>query len=207
MNAKTDFRREQPDLYAPKNRTWEFVEVPRLSFLAIDGAGDPNTSGQYAEAVSALYSIAYPVKFISKREIGRDYVVPPLEGLWYADDPGVFEARDKAAFNWTMLIMVPDWITDEMVDRARDAAAKKDSTLPHGHVRVIEMVEGLCLQVLHVGSYDDEAPTLRHLHHELMPQQGLRFNGHHHEIYLTDPRRTEPSKLRTILRQPVCRPA
>lgn len=200
---KVDFRRALPELYQPRNRDWQLVDVPDLTYLMIDGAGDPNTSPRYAAAVAALYSVAYPVKFASRRELDRDYVVPVLEGLWYAEDLAVFEARDKASFAWTMMIMQPDWITVAMYETALAAAARKNPDLPHHDVRLGHLAEGRCLQLLHVGSYDEEGPALHRLHHDLMPAQGVTFDGHHHEIYLSDPRRVATDKLRTILRQPV----
>lgn len=200
---KVDVRRTLPHLYAPRNHDWQPVEVPELTYLAINGVGDPNTSRAYADAVAALYSVAYPLKMASKRELGRDYVVPPLEGLWHADDPSVFVAREKSAFGWTMLVLVPDWIEASFVADVLATSARRKPELPVGQVRVQTLVEGCCLQTLHVGSYDDEGPMLALLHDRLMPEQGLTFAGHHHEIYLGDPRRAAPEKLRTILRQPV----
>lgn len=202
-----DVKRELRALYAPKNRDWETLTVPPQRFLAVDGHGDPNTSPAYAEAVEALYSVAYTVKFASKRA-GRDLVVGPLEGLWYADDASVFSARDKAAWSWTMLISQPDWVSDaaigEAIVAARAKAAAKKKPLPGlDLVRIERLDEGLCEQLLHVGSYDDEAPALARLHGEVLPQAGLRERGRHHEVYLGDPRRVAPAKLRTVLRQPV----
>lgn len=201
--SKVDVRRTLPHLYAPRNRDWRPVEVPELIYLAIDGEGDPNTSQAYADAVAALYSVAYPLKMASKRELGRDYVVPPLEGLWHADDPSVFVTREKSAFRWTMLILVPDWIEPARVDDALESAARRKPGLPVADVRVETLAEGPCLQALHVGSYDDEGPLLADLHDRIMPERGLTFAGRHHEIYLGDPRRSAPEGLRTILRQPV----
>jgi hypothetical protein len=165
----------------------------------VDGKGDPNTSGSYSDAVAALFAVSYALKFASKRQLDRDYVVAPLQGLWSADDPEKFITRVKDDWEWTMMITQPDWITPAMVDEA--VAAKK--VLPA--LRFGPYPEGLAVQALHIGSFDDEAPLLDRLHHEFMPANGLAFNGRHHEIYLSDPRRTEPAKLRTILRQPVSR--
>jgi hypothetical protein len=169
----------------------------------IDGHGDPNTPA-YATAVSALYPVAFAVKFASKRELGRDYVVMPLEGLWWADDMDTFtSARDKARWDWTLMIMVPDWITGEMFDRAVEDVAAKRRPERLRAVRLESLSERRCVQALHVGAYDDEAGLLRHMHEEFIPGHGLRMVGKHHEIYLSDPRRTDPSRMRTILRQPV----
>ena len=206
--APYDVKRELRALYAPKNRDWETLVVPPQRFLAVDGSGDPNTAPAYLEAVEALYAVAYTVKFTSKRGGGRDLVVGPLEGLWYADDASVFSARDKAAWSWTMLINQPDWVDDTQIHQAiaaaRTKAAAKKKALPAlDRVRIEQLDEGLSAQLLHVGSYDDEAPALARLHGEVLPLAGLRERGRHHEVYLGDPRRTAPEKLRTVVRQPV----
>lgn len=200
--AKTDFKKTLPHYSASKR--FELVTVPTQQFVMADGSGDPNTSPAYARAIEWLYATSYALKFAAKAE-GQDYVVPPLEGLWWADNPADFVARRKAAWNWTMMIHAPDFITPDMFQAARSTAVAKLGEPPQT-LRLARLDEGECLQILHVGSYDDEGPVLAKLHDEEMPARGLTFNGHHHEIYLSDPRRTEPSKLKTILRQPV-RPA
>lgn len=197
---KYDVKKALRELYAPPSRDFAVVDVPELRYLAVDGHGDPNTSTAYANAVEALYGVAYALKFASKKADGRDFVVGPLEGLWRADDPVVFRSRDKSAWSWTMMIGQPDWITEDMV-RVAVTAKKQNPAL--AEVRLRSLAEGRCVQILHVGSYDDEAPTLARLHERYLPERGLTFNGDHHEIYLSDPRRTEPAKLKTILRQPV----
>ena len=198
-----DVRTALPDLYAPKAGRFTIVDVPTQAFLAVDGQGDPNVSEAYAAAVSALYAVAYGVKFASKAD-GRNLVVAPLEGLWRADDMSAFTGRDKQAWQWTMLISQPSWITPGVVDAAvSKAGAKKDHSSALGSVRLTTLSEGRSVQTLHIGSYDDEAPVLHRLHHEFMPEHGLTFAGDHHEIYLSDPRRTAPERLRTVLRQPV----
>jgi hypothetical protein len=197
-----DVKRAVPALYAPKNRDWETLVVPPQRFLAVDGSGDPNTAPAYAAAVEALYAVAYTVKFASK-SAGRDLVVGPLEGLWYADDASVFSARDKGAWSWTMMISQPDWVGDELIDECIQAARQKKK-LPAIDLVGLELLdEGLCAQLLHVGSYDDETPALARLHGTVLPSRGLRERGKHHEVYLGDPRRAAPEKLRTVLRQPV----
>ena len=200
---KLDFRKEFKELYNPSSKEFSIVDVPRLSFLMVDGAGDPNTARTYREAVEALYAVAYALKFASKKELGKDYVVPPLEGLWSALDPSAFERAAKDEWQWTMLIMQPPWITSDMAtDAIASATAKKDlPALPL--LRLDDFAEGRSVQILHIGSYADEAPTLRRLHSEYMPAHDLDFNGRHHEVYLSDPRKTAAAKLKTILRQPV----
>jgi len=164
-----------------------------LHYLAVDGAGDPNTAPQYRAAVEAIFPVAYRVKFFSKRELGRDYVVMPLEALWWAADMAVFTtAREKSRWSWTLLNLVPDWISAEHL-----------AEVGHPGVRLERLAEGRCVQTLHVGPYDEEGPVLTALHEEFLPAQGFTMTGHHHEIYLGDARRTAPARLRTILRQPV----
>jgi hypothetical protein len=210
--AKYDVKREHRELYAPSAKDFAIVEVPPMRYAAVDGHGDPNTAAAYREAVQALYGVAYAVKFASKRSLGRDFVVAPLEGLWWAEDPRAFAARDKRAWSWKMLIAQPDWIEEDAIAAAvatvREKAAKAgDPPNPAlDRVRLERLTEGSSAQILHVGSYEDESPTLARLHDEWMPQHGLTFNGPHHEIYLSDPGRTAPEKLKTVLRQPV-RPA
>ncbi len=202
--TKTDFGKELRHLYHPSAGEFSVVDVPSMNFVMVDGHGDPNTAVAYSQAVEALYAVSYGMKFISKRELERDYVIPPLEGLWWADDHRVFtDMRDKSRWDWTMMIMVPDRITVEIYERAvREAAGKKD--LPAlASMRMERLDEGRSVQILHRGSYDDEGPVLARLHNEWIPENGYVENGRHHEIYLSDPRRTAPSRLRTVLRQPI----
>lgn len=203
---KIDFRKSMRELYAPKHGAFSGVTVPPMNFLMIDGKGDPGKAQSYTEAVEALYSVAYTLKFMSKKQLERDYVVPPLEGLWWADDMAAFVKGDRASWRWTMMIMQPDWITGEMVEEARTAAAAKKALPAIPLMRFERFDEGFCLQTMHIGSYADEAPVLKKLHEEVMPTRGMAFNGKHHEIYIGDPRKTVPDKLKTVLRQPV-RPA
>lgn len=202
MMEKLDFKKELAELYNPKNSDWEVVDVPATNFLMVDGNGDPNTAKDYSDAVEALYSVAFAIKFMSK-ELGKDYGVAPLEGLWYASDPSVFESAQKDQYQWTMMIMQPAWITKAIAAEAVAATTAKKQLPALSKIRFERYDEGRSLQLLHVGSYDDEAPKLNYLHTEYMPEHNLAFNGRHHEIYLSDPRKTVPAKLKTILRQPV----
>lgn len=203
MNQKIDFKSTLKHLYSPSGKDFSLVEVPPLQFLMIDGKGDPNRAPVYKQAVEALYSLSYTLKFMSKKQLGQDYVVPPLEGLWWAEDMLAFIQSDKDSWEWTMMIMQPDWITPEMVAQASQEAARKKDLPALPNVRLETYHEGLSVQILHTGPYDDEAPTLRRLHQEYLPSKGLRPTGKHHEIYLSDPNRVPPEKLKTILRQPV----
>ena len=193
---------KQTDAYRARRGEFRFLDVPPRGYLAIDGVGDPNTAA-FGEAVEALYPLAYALKFASKGE-GRDFVVMPLEGLWWADDMAAFtRARDKSRWSWTLLILQPDWIDASRLEEARAVVARKGASARSAEVRFETLDEGRCVQTLHLGSFDDEAPVLARMHDEFIPANGLVMTGRHHEIYLSDPRRTAPAKLRTILRQPV----
>jgi len=206
MTDKADFKKSL-DSYQATRGQFRIVEVPDLQYLMVDGHGDPNTSPAFADAVASLFPLAYALKFASKRDLGRDYVVMPLEGLWWAEDMESFTAsRTKSRWDWTLMVMVPDWIDREMYAAAVAAAAAKDPSRRVADVRLETLSEGSCVQTLHVGSFDDEAGVLARLHDEFIPEHGLEMTGKHHEIYLSDLRRSAPEKLRTILRQPV-RPA
>ena len=200
--AKVDFKKEMKTLYNPPKTDFVIVEVPQMQFLMVDGHGDPNTAQVYKDALAALYAVAYKIKFNSKK-IGKDYVVPPLEGLWWAENMDLFSTqRDKSTWDWTMMIMQPEWVTQEMVDQAVSQVVDKDlAALPL--LRLESYNEGLSAQIMHIGSYDDEGPALLRLHQHWIPGNGFVENGKHHEIYLSDPRRTALEKLKTVLRQPI----
>lgn len=200
---KIDLKKDRKDLYQPGSKDFVEIVVPAMTYLSIDGQGDPNTSPAYAAAVEALYSGAYAIKFALKKRTGEDFVVGPLEGLWSSDDPASFTERAKAQWRWSMMIPLPSPVSEEDVRQGLATAAAKKPALPLADVTAVDVEEGRCLQIMHVGSYDDEAATLARLHSEVMPANGLTFNGHHHEIYLSDPRKVAPDKLRTVLRQPV----
>jgi Uncharacterized conserved protein len=210
---KTDFRKDDRAFYTGKAGVWTLVEVPEWRFLAIDGEGDPNTARAYAEAVRALYALSYGVKFHAKAVRRRDHAVGPLEGLWWADDMETFIRREKDRWKWRMMIRQPDWLDDADLAAVREATLKKaakaagEGADPEVVARVEfwRYREGLSAQALHVGAYDEEGPLLADLHDRFLPENGLTPSGRHHEIYLGDPRRTAPAKLKTILRQPVAR--
>jgi len=201
--GKIDFKRELRGLYAsPRKPT--AVEVPELAFLMVDGHGDPNTSAQYRDAVSALFSVSYAARFALKRAGVIDYGVMPLEGLWWVPDMATFSTEDKSEWDWTMMIRQPDAATPDLLAHLADEVATKKSIRIAKELRLISFEEGTAAQVLHVGPYATEASTIVRLH-EFIREQGFTFHGHrhkHHEIYLGDPRRSAPEKLRTIIRQP-----
>lgn len=199
---KIDFKKTLSQLYSASRKDFMLVEVPAMQFVMIDGDGDPNVAPAYESAIEWLFSVSYAMKFAAKADLQKDYVVPPLEGLWQADDPKDFIARLKEKWRWTMMIMAPDFLDAAMFSSAVEKARRKLGA-PPASLRLETYVEGPSLQILHVGGYDDEGPTLARLHNEVMPSRGLTFAGRHHEIYLSDARKTAPAKLRTILRQPV----
>ena len=185
------------------------VEVPPKRYFAIDGQGAPGGAVHVA-AVGALYSLAYGARFAGNAQ-GHDEKVGPLEGLWWSEDYAVFQpGGDREAWRWTMLIRAPDWLDAGAFDGLRAAAVAKRKDKPEvaealGRVALRVLDEGLCVQALHLGPYADEGPLIARMHAEA-EGAGLVLAGHHHEIYLSDPSRTAPEKLKTILRQPV-RPA
>lgn len=200
---KIDFKKEKKELFTPPQE-FTIVDVPEMQFLMIDGHGDPNTSREYRDAVEALFAVAYKIKFSSKKQLVMDYVVPPLEGLWWADTMESFSTlRDKSKWDWTMMIMTPGWIQHDMFSIAVELAAKGKNPVALNKVRLESYLEGLSVQIMHIGSYDDEGPILEKLHQKFIPDNCFVENGKHHEIYISDPRRVAPEKLKTVLRQPV----
>ncbi|WP_454083746.1 GyrI-like domain-containing protein [Georgenia sp. Marseille-Q6866] len=201
--SRTDLKKTF-DGYQARRGEFRVLEIPELRYLMVDGHGDPNTAPAFSAAVETLYPVAYALKFASKEQLGRDYVVPPLEGLWWANDMEAFtSARDKSQWDWTLLLLVPDWVPTSLAhDTVEQVRTTKRPALID-ELRVAPLAEGTCVQTLHVGSFDEEAPVLDRLHREVLPGRGLRPTGTHHEIYLSDMRRVAPERQRTILRQPV----
>lgn len=204
MAGKIDFKKVLKGLYSPtKSKGFHLVDVPPMRFLMVDGKGDPNSAPQYTQAVEALYALAYALKFASKTQLEKDYVVPPLEGLWWSKDMNTFHTREKSAWEWTMMLMVPDWIGPAIIDAGFAKVKKTKARAALDQVRVETHEEGRAAQILHVGPYDAEGPVLKDLHERFLPENGYGKTGKHHEIYLSDPRKAAPERLRTILRQPV----
>jgi hypothetical protein len=199
---KIDFKKKLATLYSAPTGEFATVDAPILQFVKIDGMGDPNRAPAYKRAIEWLYSVSYAIKFAAKAKLLKDYVVPPLEGLWWADNPDDFIKRRKHLWRWTMMILAPDFIDRSIYEAALAKSCGKLGEPPPS-LRLEPLNEGRCLQTLHIGGYDDEGPTLARLHHEIMPAKGVTFAGPHHEIYLSDARRTPPEKLKTILRQPI----
>jgi len=200
--TKTDFKKTLKHLYNPPRR-FVTVDVPEMQFLMVDGHGDPNTTQDYKDAIEALYAMAYKIKFRSKKDLEKDYTVPPLEGLWWAEDMETFITREKHQWDWTMMIMAPNWISAEILVDAVEQVRKAKDPAALDIVRLERYHEGLSVQIMHIGSFDEEGPVLSQMHSDFIPNNGYVENGKHHEIYLSDPRRVAPGKLKTVLRQPL----
>jgi hypothetical protein len=200
---KIDFKKSLKDLYSSSAKSPSVVEVPKMNFLMIDGMGDPNTSIHFGNAVEALFSLSYALKFtVKKGDTEIDYGVMPLEGLWWKDDMSTFDATNKDDWKWTVMIMQPAFITVEMVEDMRGKVARKKKLPALEMVRFQPFAEGKAAQLLHVGPFSEEGPTIERLH-DFIAQQGWERRDKHHEIYLSDIRRAAPEKWKTILRQPV----
>lgn len=209
--TKIDMKKEDRCCYSGRKGRFDLVSVPEMNFLQIDGKGDPNTSKAFSSAVASLFALSYNLKFYSKLKRERDYAVMPLEALWWAADEAVFQRLEKDEWLWTAMIRQPDWIDQELLDivleetvekinRKREAATDEQTLRK---VRLARWSEGDCVQTLHLGSFDAEGPVLAEMHDTFIPGLGGRMRGKHHEIYLSDLRRTPSDRLRTILRQPV----
>ena len=201
MTTAIEIAQELKVLYRARKEP-ELIEVPELSFMMIDGHGDPNVSERYRDAIQALYSVSYTLKFALKHSGGADYKMGPLEGLWWAEDMASFPIRDKESWVWTAMIRQPPEVTPGLVAKAAGEVAGKKELPAAGEVRLEPFAEGWAAQILHVGPYADEGPTIERLHAFIKEQNWAR-RGKHHEIYLSDPRRARPERLKTIVRQPV----
>jgi hypothetical protein len=201
--VKLDLKKDLKHLYNASAKEVVMVDVPPFSFLMIDGAGDPNTAPEYQQALEALYGVAFTLKFAIKNgELGIDYPVMPLQGLWWADDPSDFRLGRKDNWQWTMMILQPDCVTQALVDQALEQVRRKKDLPALPALRFERFREGLAAQILHIGPYAAEAPTIARLH-QFIADSGRHLTGKHHEIYLGDPRKSAPEKLKTIVRQPV----
>ena len=194
------------DLFNPSEKEVVIVDVPIMNFLMVDGQGNPNTSQEYQDALQAIYGVAYTIKMLTKKSRTPDgyfeYVVSPLEGLWWSDDMNEFNMDNKDIWKWTAMIMQPEFVTQDLVDYAVDLLLKKKDVPTLSKIRFESYNEGLSAQIMYLGPYAEEAPTIEKIH-KFIEEKGYTFNGKHHEIYLSDPRRCAPEKLRTVIRQPI----
>jgi hypothetical protein len=201
--ANIDYKKELKHLYQPSVKEVQVVDVPQMNFLMIDGKGDPNTSQAFQDAVEALYSLAYTVKFmIKKGAAGIDYGVMPLEGLWWVDDMTQFSIDKKNEWKWTLMIMQPELVTKELFAEAVEEVRKKKNPVALANIRFESFSEGEAAQILYIGPFADEGPTIEQVH-TFITENGYTRSGKHHEIYLSDMRKTAPEKLKTIIRQPM----
>lgn len=199
---KVDFKKHLSHLYNPSAKEVALVDVPAMQFLEIDGTGDPNTSQDWQAAVEALFAVAYGLKFLLKKAQGADYVGMPLEGLWWTPDMGEFSIERKADWLWTMMIAQPQEVTADSFEQAREQAQRKKPSLALAALRLEAYHEGPAAQIMHIGSFATEGSTVARVH-TFIQQHGYLLARKHHEIYLSDPRRAAPEKMRTVIRQPV----
>jgi hypothetical protein len=202
---KLDLKKSLKYLYEPTAKAFSVVDVPEMNFIMIDGHGNPNTSAEYVDALQALYSAAYTLKFTVKKEMAVDYPVMASEGLWWMDDMREFSADRKDDWKWTMMIMQPEIVTRKMFDQAVATALEKKRQPALTRLRLERFHEGLSTQILYFGPYSEEGPTIARMHQSIEQSGYVRY-GKHHEIYLGDPRRVAPEKLRTVIRQPMRKP-
>ena len=196
-----DLKKQLKHLYQPSAREVVTVDVPEMNFLMVDGQGDPNTSQEYSEAVEVLFQVSYALKFMVKKgSQAIDYGVMPLEGLWWAEDMSAFTAGDKSNWLWTMMIMQPEFVNQEMVIKAIQDVTKKKKPAAISKIRFEAFNEGQAAQIMHIGPFSEEGPTVERVH-VYIDARGQR-RGKHHEIYLTDIRRADPARWKTIIRQP-----
>jgi hypothetical protein len=201
--TKVDLKKELKHLYGPSAREVSVVDVPRMNYLMIDGEGDPNTSRDYADAIEALYAVSYAIKFkIKKSEGNVDYAVMPLEGLWWTDDMSNFSVEEKDAWKWTAMIMQPEeYVPRELVAPSKSEVQSRKSLPAIQRMRFEAFREGLSAQIMHFGPFSEEGPAIERIHRCIV-ERGGELRGEHHEIYLSDLRRTKPVRLKTIIRQP-----
>jgi hypothetical protein len=205
MAEKLDFKKKYKELYGPSKKEVSLVTVPAFNFIMIDGEGDPNNNPRMQAAFDALFSVSYTLKFMAKQgKLGRnlpDFGVMPPEGLWWMDDMSLFTLENKSRWKWTMMLMQPDFIKKEDFEKAREAATKKKPLPALKELRFERYDEGPAAQILYLGPFAEEGPTIQKIH-QFIKDKGLVLRGRHHEIYLSDFRRTAPEKLKTVIRQP-----
>ncbi|MEJ2091130.1 MAG: GyrI-like domain-containing protein [Syntrophobacterales bacterium] len=200
--TKIDLKKDLKQFYTASADTIALVEVPPLRFLMAEGNGDPNSAPAFQQAAETLFRLSYTLKFMVKKEQRQDYTVMPLEGLWGGNDHSACALGPPDEWKWTLMILQPDFVTKDMVAAAREALQAKKNTPPLYDTTFMRHTDGQSAQILHVGPYAEEAATIAQLH-TFIKEKGFHFAGKHHEIYLSDPRRTPPEKLKTILRQPI----
>ncbi|MDH5507410.1 MAG: GyrI-like domain-containing protein [Anaerolineae bacterium] len=202
MTTKIDLKKELKHLYHPSPKQPVIVEVPPMNYLMVDGKGDPGTSQAFKDAVSSLFPLAYALKFAVKKQQGTDYVVMPLQGLWWIEDMSKFQQASRDDWQWTAMIMQPEYVTAALVEQIRPEVEKKKNPPALAKIRFKSYHEGLAVQLMHIGPFAEEGPNIERMH-AFAIQQGYQLHGKHHEIYLSNLERTAPDKLKTVLRQPI----
>ncbi|WP_346356110.1 GyrI-like domain-containing protein [Azotosporobacter soli] len=197
---KIDLKKERKELYSASAKKCAMVDVPEMNFLMIDGQGNPNTSPKFQAAVEALFSVSYTLKFTIKKTQEIDYGVMPLEGLWWSGNPDDFASANKDDWKWTLMIMQPHYVTAELVQQAIEKVVEEKKIETVRKLRYEAFCEGSAAQILHIGPFSEEGPTVVKLH-QFISENGYELRGKHHEIYLSDTRRAEPSKWKTVIRQ------
>ena len=199
---KIDYKKDLKHLYKASAKKADIVEVPVMNFLMIDGQGNPNSSERFQQGVEMLFGLSYTLKFIIKKgDLQTDYGVLPLEGLWWTDDMADFSVEKKDDWKWIAMIMQPELVSEDLVTEARGQLRKKKKTDFVDEVRYGSYKEGRAAQIMHIGPFEKEGPTIEKLH-QFIEDSGYQLSGKHHEIYLSDIRRAAPAKWRTIIRQP-----
>ncbi|MHA1275168.1 MAG: GyrI-like domain-containing protein [Promethearchaeota archaeon] len=204
---KFDYKKRFPDLYRPSSKEPTIVDVPPMKFWMIDGKGDPNNSKSFQEAIKIVYSASYTLKMkiVIKENPSKDYVVPPLEGLWWTEGNKQWSMENRDNWYWTIMIRIPDFVTELQIEKALNLLNENDTLKEHPSLKKLRIEtynEGLSVQILHIGPYSAEIQTLKKLD-EFIEKNGYIYHKKHHEIYLSDPRRTKPQNLKTILRHPI----
>jgi len=200
--AAVDFKKELKQLYNISGADVVIIDVPPMNFLMVDGAGNPNTTREFQEAVEILYGVSYALKSRVKKAGLTNYVVMPLEGLWWTESMAEFDPEDKGKWKWTLMIMQPEFVTEEYFHEAASEIGKKKDIHVLSKIRYERYSEGLSAQIMHIGPYNTEGPDVAKLHNFII-ENGYVFAGKHHEVYLSDPRRVKPEKIKTLIRQPI----
>lgn len=198
---KIDFKKQLKHLYKPSAKKVEIVDAPEMLFLMVDGKGDPNTAESFSEAIEVLYSVSYTLKFMIKKENEINYGVLPLEALWWAEDMSTFLTGNKDEWEWTAMIMQPEFVPQDMVSRAIQQVEEKKNPAALPLLRFESFAEGKAAQTMHIGPFSEEGPTIEKVHAFIHESGGSRV-GKHHEIYLSDIRRADPQNWKTVIRQP-----
>ncbi len=201
---KLDYKKDFPEFYKPSPKDPSIINIPKMQFFMIDGKGDPNIAKEYKDAIETLYAISYALKMkvVKKETPQMDYIVPPLEGLWYMENMKEWSIENKDAWHWTMMIRIPDFVTEEQINKAITIVKETKNPPAISKIYNEDYGEGEVVQIMYYGSYSDEGPTIVKMH-EFAEEQGYELSGKHHEIYLSDPRKVEPDKCKTIIRQPI----